>query len=393
MFAQLREFAARQDFNAFLDAYVAESLPSELVRGVHVGVDFHWLDAWLVEWSRRTTPWYAALWSDKAANVRWLSTYAPDFGYDLDFRPRDWNHHCRARGYPEGGHPIYIKIILRREFKDVQEFNLLRQWNGHPILYEVRPPCRALSALANILGPGGARLAPGESIGLGGGHAAGTAGGFLRDTNSGKSYLLSCAHVLPSDPHNQTVFYPSPQDSGTPTPVADVWFSRQPPASGPGANCNRVAAPQAEMLDLAAAELYDNVSIDPEIPQVGPVAALNQIVNLNPRDEVLFVGRTSGRREARLTSLSVWDKVDILGQTCCLRDLFVMSHRPPYYLNTSLARGGDSGAWVVNVLNNVVGWDGMLIADDGAQAYGCFAENIQDELSAYFPHAQFVLLP
>jgi hypothetical protein len=132
-------------------------------------------------------------------------------------------------------------------------------------------------------------------------------------------------------------------------------------------------------LDLAVVELIDGISLNPEVPHIGPIDHLSLIKNMNPRDHVTFVGMKGGRVEAKLGELNVWDLIDVDGQPHCFGDLFVMKHRQPPYLNTSLAEGGDSGAWVVNESNGVVGWDGMLIAGDGTQAYGCFAEKIKQE--------------
>jgi hypothetical protein len=385
MYDELREFARRQDVAGFIEGYLSETLTEERVRGVHVGIDRFWFECWLAEWAQRNSP---CQWLGTRVDVRWLRTFRNVFNVDFDFRPPNWNRHCKTRGYPEGGNPIYIKFILREPLTETKEF-LRRDWQGYPILYEYRPVCRALSIISTLLGKG--QLTAGSSIGLSSPSPAGTAGGFLRDTAASKDYLVSCAHVMRKV--GDDVYYPSPNEWGLPTKIGEVRLSLLPGAKGPNMKCNRVAAPSAPTLDLAVAELDSSLSLNPEIPKVGPVDHVNSISNISQGDYVVFVGKTSGLVEAELGSLCIWHEIEIDNQPYCFSDLFEMTHRRPFYLNTNLAEGGDSGAWVVNITNNIVGWDGMLIGGDGAQAYGCFSENIMDGWDNNFPGQQLTLIP
>lgn len=380
MYAELREFADGQNFRAFIDRHIGEALPEGSVRGVHVGADKFWVECWLAEWAWRYVPYPKSYsWPVQRLDIRRLRTFTDVLTFDFDFRPSGWSEHCRSRGYPDDGSPIYIKFILFEDFEWKAQSDLRRSWEGHPLIYEVRPRCRALSLFSGLFSK--AQLSIGSDVGLASPSQPGTAGGFMHDPNIGKAYLVSCAHVLPNS--NADVFSPSPSGWTTPKKIGEVLFSVMPPQKGPGSSaCNKLASPSATSLDLAVVELTGGISPNPEVPNVGPIDHLSLIKNMSPRDPVIFVGMTSGRVEAKLGELNVWDTIDVDGNPHCFGDLFVMKHRQPPYLNRSLAQSGDSGAWVVNESDGVVGWDGMIIAGDGTQAYGCFAEKIKDECDA-----------
>ena len=78
-------------------------------------------------------------------------------------------------------------------------------------------------------------------------------------------------------------------------------------------------------------------------------------------------------------------RVEIDGHMRCFGDIFAITPRRPWYLNHKLAKGNDSGSWVIRSSNGVASWDGMLFAGDGIMGYACFAENIMDKAQAFSP--------
>jgi hypothetical protein len=361
MYDVLRDFAQRQDVAGFISGFLSETLTEESVQGVHVGIDQYWCEGWITIWQFHNAPYYP---NSPNFDLRIIRTFTRDFHVDFDYRPPEWDGYCRSRGFPEGSNPFYIKFILRHPLTAPEK--LPRSWEGYPLIYEYRPPCIALSA----------QFYAGSSIGLARPNPPGTAGGFLQDSNTGKNYLLTCAHVLNGT--GGDVYHPSPHDSWFPTMIGNVAVSTLPPPKGIGMYCNPFAVNNAGTVDLAIAGLDDiNVTPRKEIPRIGQVSVISSKSKMSQGDKVVFYGKTSGLVEAELGSLGIWHEILIDNQPHCFSYIFELTHRRPYYINTDLARGGDSGSWILNITNNIVSWDGMLIAGDGAQAYGCFAEDIK----------------
>ena len=77
----------------------------------------------------------------------------------------------------------------------------------------------------------------------------------------------------------------------------------------------------------------------------------------------------------------MWKEIKIQGVPVCFGDLFVLDHPTHQYITTSVAKPGDSGAWVINTSGGVVAWDGMLIGGDGVRAYCSYSENIMNTLT------------
>ena len=106
---------------------------------------------------------------------------------------------------------------------------------------------------------------------------------------------------------------------------------------------------------------------------------MRPIASMSPGDAVKFAGKTSGKKDAEIGALCLWHEISVDNKPHCFSDLFEITKPKPFYLNSDLAKPGDSGAWIISLVNHVASWDGMLIGGDGAQAYCCFAENLLAE--------------
>jgi hypothetical protein len=72
------------------------------------------------------------------------------------------------------------------------------------------------------------------------------------------------------------------------------------------------------------------------------------VADMSPYDPITFIGSSSGGVAAEVGGLCMSYEIAVAGQPHCFCDLFEMTPPRPWYLNRSLARGGDSGAWVIN---------------------------------------------
>ena len=95
-------------------------------------------------------------------------------------------------------------------------------------------------------------------------------------------------------------------------------------------------------------------------------------------DQVTLVGQKSGKVDAEIDSLTIFHEIDIDKKPRCFGDIYSLCPPKPWYVNTKLVRHGDSGSWIVRKTLSMVGWDGVLVAADGAFAYACFAEDAFD---------------
>ncbi len=211
---------------------------------------------------------------------------------------------------------------------------------------------------------------------------SGTAGGFLRDSTTGAVFLVSCEHVC-GGPGN-TVLHPVPKVLRNAAPIAAVRFAIAPAASKPASKCNRVRQP-LPVPDVALAELA-GTGYDSSHRQLGKVNRVTPIADMTEDDAVSFYGASSGAVQAKVGSLNLWREIQIEGAPHCVGDMFTIEPALSWYFRPKLSRPGDSGAWVLNQDNGIVGWDGMLIGGDGVQSYCCFAESIFDACKSQYPN-------
>jgi hypothetical protein len=135
-------------------------------------------------------------------------------------------------------------------------------------------------------------------------------------------------------------------------------------------------------LDFAIAALDDAENTWLDSLGLQPIQHTRQARQMDTSDPVFFVGKVSGRVEAELGGVTMWDKIDFADGPRCFGRIFELRFPQHQYVNADLARSGDSGAWILSEIDNLLSWDGMLIAGDGGRAYGCFAEAILSECQA-----------
>ena len=371
----LRKFAKNEGFRNFVDNLLERPSLAEAAQGLLVGYDRFWLQDLF---AKRYRLFWGQIQGGLYTSPRWWKVHYGEDWYDPDYRPKGWSDYNRMRGYPENAAPIYIKLSLRSGKWPYEAAEYPQSWEGHPVIYEYRPPCKAFSN-HSPLNPfaGGASVGIKPPINL-----SGTAGGILRHKQRGSYYLVSCAHVL--GPTKTDIYHPAPTDNQNHGYIGTVQFSKLPSPSQANVKCNRVVSAGAVDVDLALAELDTAVPISNAIRLLGPVDRWSPIADITPYQPIVFVGKESDRIEGEVGPLSVWYEIEVDGRLCCFGDLFVITPPRPWYLNMNLAKPGDSGAWICYDLDGVVGWDGMLIGSDGDHAYCCFAENIKRECDKAF---------
>lgn len=303
------------------------------------------------------------------------------------WRPATWNRHCEFMGYEEKQLPVLIKIIIRDQNLNLRESNLPiaieSGFGTHPVVYEYRPPCIAVTATSTLL------LKPASPIGQTSPPMTGTLGGFIKDKVSNQYYGVTCAHVLRKP--GTTVVHPGPAQRSNQIKIGTVDFSEMPPQSSSTQLCNSRSSFTRNSLDLATASL--DPSIATPLPSSGYPSSVLSISQMSTGQEVRFDGQVSGSVDARIDDLNLWRTILIDKQPHCFGDIFSIVPRKSPYLNLSLAKPGDSGSWVIHDNQLSQGWSGIVIADDGLKAYCCFAEHVVDRLSQHFGGAGRCVLP
>lgn len=343
---------------------------SDTIRGIHLYFDEYWLEATR---ANLMTHCFQYSFGPQSPEQNMLFPYAAKFFSwqpDIEFRPSRWGEHCRARGFTEKSRPIIIRVILRDAGMNPRRLDLPNNFEDYPIVYQYRPPCGAYSLGSLVVG---------QSVGKENPNTAGTLGGFLQDS-SGREHLVTCAHVVHGD--ETPVFAPGPADSSIRSQVAIVRHFNLPVPTPPGTKCNSRSMRSGNTVDVACAEV-DSSIVSTIHCKIGHVNDINNADIVAQGMPVCFVGKSSGYRDAEVGSVCIWHEIEIGGQPHCFSDIFEITHPKPFYLNTGLARPGDSGAWIISRENLCTSWNGMLIGGDGAQAYACYAENLMNDLRMY----------
>jgi hypothetical protein len=127
------------------------------VQGALVEVDRYWYE-W-ASWQR--APHHMALSPPSVVLVRYAGRavrlyelFEKQLPWDLNAKPPDWTLHAHSMGYGEDASPVVVRVILRTSDKPLREFTsegLPRSYNGHPLLYEERPPAVAVGKLGDLL--------------------------------------------------------------------------------------------------------------------------------------------------------------------------------------------------------------------------------------------------
>jgi hypothetical protein len=368
---ELRDLVRVQPISGFV-VDPPQRLLGEGVHGVNLLIDRYWLRSYRanVGLFADATPAERSVRARRAIGKDRMSMY-------FDWRPSGWTEHCKTRGYPTEAHPVTIEVLLPQPPLPTLLAELPNAVGPHPVRYEYRPPCVAYAGTA---------VAPGSTVARNAAvtGAYGTLGGFLRDSSNGAIYGVSCEHVFGAA-SGEIVF-----DSGRHrTRIGQVSFASSPPQSAQGAKCNRVV--QGVAIDAAIAELDPGVAYSATYSSLGSVDRVTPIADMTSDDPVVFFGAVSGQVRAKIGGLNVWRTVDISGIPHCMGDMFIVEPTQHQYVRAKLAAPGDSGAWILNDENGVVGWDGVLVAGDGPTVYCCFAEHAFAVCQAH--NASLVLEP
>jgi len=128
-------------------------------------------------------------------------------------------------------------------------------------------------------------------------------------------------------------------------------------------------------LDVALARIDSIFQPDPVVKGIGTPEFVTPITRMFQGDQVSLVGQKSATVDAEIDSLTVFHEIEIDHKIRCFGNIYALCRPRPWYVNTSLVQKGDSGAWILRTEGSMIGWDGVLIAGDGAYAYACFAED------------------
>jgi hypothetical protein len=351
--------------------------PKEL-RGLHLNFDAYWY-GWMLHGSGRDffddgfLGWYPIV-PPKDSNVRRKFEHNfRDFvsvgRMSVDHLP-EWEFRCRSMGYDPNSLPIVFRVILRDEGMMAAIEELPHSFEGFPIVYESRPPAIGLAAARSVAGT--------DNVGRTSPPVGGTAGGFLKEANSNVTYLLSCAHVLGNI--GDVVTLPGGVAGSSGVNVGKVIRSVLPPPNPPNTSCSSRSPTGVHNLDIALAELCDNVQPDPNVHGIGKPAFVTPVLRMKQGDQVSLVGYKSGKVDAEIDSLTIFHEIDIDNKSRCFGNIYSLTPPRPWYVNTNLVKSGDSGSWILRQAKSMVGWDGVLVAGDGAHAYACFAEDAFDDV-------------
>lgn len=348
------------------------------VRGVHLDVDDYWE---FLERHRHFDYYYERFYGkhQNAAFRDWFRLYHSGYRPEMDWRPWDWDRHCKAMGYPAGSNPVVIRVITK-DHLPIETGDLPNNYAGYPIVYETRPPNRAISArdVINWLSRRHKQKVRAPSIGSTNPDTAGTLGGLLRGGISGSPYLVTAAHVLGS--RNSDVYAPGPLDGKRSEVIGRVRHLQIPDPGATGDPCSEVSTPSAVRLDMAVAELSVNVAALTKLGVLTTANHLQGIAGIRKNDPVTFTGKARGRIPAKVGALTLWDQIEFPDNVVrCFGRLFEIRARTRQYVRQDLAQGGDSGSWLVRRVDELVSWYGMVISCDGGQAYACFSEYMLDE--------------
>lgn len=243
---------------------------------------------------------------------------------------------------------------------------------------------------------------PGVSIG----HfrvSAGTFGAVVKDKNTKEKLILSNNHILANATNGRDgraaigdpVFQPGPHDGGGPrdrigsllrfVPVKRSEQEVECPVAAAVSRTGNVLlhafrpnydlrlirrTQENNLIDAAVARPDSPGLIDDNILDIGPV---NGVGELQPSDQVLKSGRTSGLTEGKVLSVGVTVKVDILEDEIGWFTDQIMSDL--------VSRPGDSGSLVLNDKREAVG---LLFA--GSDKYTVFnrIQNVLEKLNLIF---------
>lgn len=366
-----------------LREFLGNSWFSSAIRGVSLDVDDYWEFTELGE-KFRYGFYYGYLTGNEFEAAAYRRSFQAqslaDFRHvNMALRPSWWERHCHAMNYPEGADPVIIRVILNETEKAT---DLPRSFNQYPIVYEVRPPNRAVGTFDRIAELISGDRERGKALSIGRAHpnTAGTLGGMLGGADPRIRYLVTCTHVL--GPPGTDVYQPGPFEGRKSEFVGSVRHWSIPNPGAPHAPCSEQVTPNAARIDLAVAELSVDADSLRKVGRVTIPNAVRPIPAIRKNDRVTFTGKTRGRVDAKVGALTLWDQVEFPDGFRCFGRLFELKSPTRDYVREDLASPGDSGSWVVFQVDNLTVWYGMVISCDGGQAYACFADYILEECNS-----------
>lgn len=351
----LRDFGRQEELTSFLDGITDEL--DGAAQAVCLTYDRYWLAVALVDIARNWPPDYWPPMQDRPFRIAAVKQHAW-FSHAVNtIRPPDWEDYCETRGYPKNAMPVIIKIMLRR---CIQHTELPRAWENYPILYIQEPPCHAYTQSINT----------GDNLGQASPDTLGTLGGVLQHRD-GTFYISTAAHVLPNQ---AAVFLPSPTRRKRPTHIATYKAGK---LAKHLKKCNAKIATKATDIDFALCTLDINAVSLPSPINAG-VTRWSKAEDMTPTDPVAFCGARTQHGVAQIADTTLWCEVEVDGEMRCYGDCFAIEPRHKVYINTALAKPGDSGAWIIYDGNDPLrAFDGTIIGGTGSRIYCSYAENVK----------------
>ena len=134
--------------------------------------------------------------------------------------------------------------------------------------------------------------------------------------------------------------------------------------------------PDAGRLDVAFAELWPEMNAPQQLSPPLRIDIMRPAERIDSGQPVTFIGKASGRVPAYIGGCTIWHAIQFGDGKRCFGQLFEITS--PLGRRGSLAKQGDSGAWILDRNVNLNSWVGMLIAavPNGDRAYCCTAEDI-----------------
>jgi hypothetical protein len=223
------------------------------VQGAHLEIDRYWWESLFLR--GYYGPWCPMLGMPL---VEQFSKGWTDNVFE-EWKPPNWNDHCRNFGFKEGHSPIRIRLSLWPDATISPD--PARFFENYPLIWEQRPEVLAASfsdAVGPLISEGRvSRLLPwfgrkGFSVGCANPRTAGTLGGLL--ANGSTELLMSCAHVFGEIGND--VFTPGPFEHRNSSRIGHVVHSALPSQVFSSKNeCSEHGPRGAGALDLSVAML------------------------------------------------------------------------------------------------------------------------------------------
>ncbi|NWL03629.1 hypothetical protein DM790_22650 [Flavobacterium collinsii] len=290
-----------------------------------------------------------------------------------------WDKYCKDLGYPENLSPVIIRVKPKSNMDSKKEEFINIGYQNFRVIYEKNDPVKFIKGnflnriksyflRKKLLAP--SIIIKGWNVG------AGTVGGLLIAENSKRIFLVSCAHVMRKTGNLVC------NESNRLHPIAKVVHTSIPEITDSTTPCNCNSNPELYGVDIALAEIDVRIDQIENIHKLECPTYISSISELSPYTKVSFIGKSSGRVEARLGPLTIWHKINSNEGSRCFGRIFQLFPLHNQYTVEPLAKPGDSGAWILidDGLNRK--WCGVVIAAENGIAYGCFAETAIDNVKA-----------